>query len=66
MPIRIRELIIKGTVDKKSGATKSVDVVDLINTKINDSPPRCNLDRPSFVEDCVKEVLHRLRQELDY
>jgi hypothetical protein len=66
MPIQIRELIIKGTVDKKAGQTQNVDVVDLINNKIKESPPRCNLDRPSFVEDCVKEVLHRLRRELDY
>ena len=66
MPIEIKELIVKGTVEaEKKG--ESVDVVKLINDKLAEFPkPQQSIDRASLIEECVQEVLEEIRKQLDY
>jgi|TARA_Y100000996_G_scaffold358919_1_gene300771 hypothetical protein len=66
MPIEIKELIVKGTVEeaKKKGNT---DITKIIQEKIAEiPPPQCSLNKTSLIEECVQEVLEELRKQLDY
>ena len=66
MPIEIKELIVKGTVEeaKKKGNT---DITKIIQEKISEiPPPQCSLNKTSLIEECVQEVLEELRKQLDY
>ena len=66
MPIEIKELIVKGTVDelKNKGTSERSKI---IQDKISEiSAPQCNLNKTSLIEECVQEVLEELRKQLDY
>ncbi|MDA7797542.1 DUF5908 family protein [Flavobacteriaceae bacterium] len=66
MPLEIKELIVKGTVDSEENQ-ENVDVVKLIDEKLSEmSIPQCSLNKPSFIEECVQEVLSEIRKQLDY
>lgn len=66
MPIEIKELIVKGTVEaEKKG--ESVDVVRLIDDKLAEVPKaKQSIDRANLIEECVQEVLEEIRKQLDY
>lgn len=66
MPLEIKELIVKGTVDSEENQ-ENVDVVKLIDEKLSEmSIPQCSLNKPSLIEECVQEVLSEIRKQLDY
>lgn len=66
MPIEIKELIVKGTVDELKNKGTS-EISKIIQDKISEiSPPQCNLNKTSLIEECVQEVLEELRKQLDY
>ena len=65
MPLEIKELIIKGTVESDN-KTSNVDIVKLIDEKLSEKQPQNNIDRKSIIEECVREVLNEIRKQLDY
>lgn len=66
MPIEIKELIVKGTVDELKNKGTS-EISKIIQDKISEiSAPQCNLNKTSLIEECVQEVLEELRKQLDY
>ena len=66
MPIEIKELIVKGTVDEFKNKGTS-EISKIIQDKISEiSAPQCNLNKTSLIEECVQEVLEELRKQLDY
>ena len=66
MPIEIKELIVKGTVDELKNKGTS-EISKIIQDKISEiSAPQCNLNKASLIEECVQEVLEELRKQLDY
>jgi hypothetical protein len=65
MPIEIKELIVKGTVESED-ASQQVDVVELIDTKLANAPSKCGLDKGNLIEECVQAVLQELRKQSDY
>ena len=65
MPIEIKELIVKGTVESDNKKS-DVDVVKLIDEKLSEKQPQNNIDRKSIIEECVREVLTEIRKQLDY
>tara|TARA_B100001057_G_C22171146_1_gene689482 strand:+ start:195 stop:392 length:198 start_codon:yes stop_codon:yes gene_type:complete len=65
MPLEIKELIVKGTVESEN-KTSNVDIVKLIDEKLSERQPQNNIDRKSIIEDCVREVLNEIRKQLDY
>ena len=66
MPIEIKELIVKGTVDgEKKG--ENIDVVKLIEDKLAKMPKlKYGIDKVSLIDECVQEVLEEIRKQLDY
>ncbi len=66
MPIEIKELIVKGTVDgEKKG--ENIDVVKLIEEKLAKVPKlKFGIDKVSLIDECVQEVLEEIRKQLDY
>ena len=66
MPIEIKELVVKGTVDSDQ-KEENIDVVKLIDEKLASmSQPQCSLNKVSLIEGCVQEVLIEIRKQLDY
>lgn len=65
MPLEIKELIVKGTVESDN-KTSNVDIVKLIDEKLSEKQPQNNIDRKSIIEECVQEVLTEIRKQLDY
>ena len=66
MPIEIKELIVKGTVDELKNKS-TTEISKIIQDKISEIPvPQCNLNKTSLIEECVQEVLEELRKQLDY
>ncbi|MDG2108495.1 MAG: DUF5908 family protein [Flavobacteriaceae bacterium] len=65
MPLEIKELIVKGTVESDN-KTSNVDIVKLIDEKLSEKQPQNNIDRKSIIEECVREVLTEIRKQLDY
>ena len=65
MPLEIKELIVKGTVESDN-KTGNVDIVKLIDEKLSEKQPQNNIDRKSIIEECVREVLTEIRKQLDY
>ncbi len=65
MPLEIKELIVKGTVESDN-KTSNVDIVKLIDEKLSEKKPQNNIDRKSIIEECVREVLTEIRKQLDY
>ena len=66
MPIEIKELRVKGTVDELKNKGTS-EISKIIQDKISEiSAPQCNLNKTSLIEECVQEVLEELRKQLDY
>ena len=65
MPLEIKELIVKGTVESDN-KTSNVDIVKLIDEKLSEKQPQNNIDRKSIIEECVREVLAEIRKQLDY
>jgi len=66
MPIEIKELIVKGTVESEN-KKESVDVIKLIDEKLAKVPKaECSLDKASLIEECVQEVIEEIRKQLDY
>jgi len=65
MPLEIKELIVKGTVESEN-KTSNVDIVKLIDEKLSERQPQNNIDRKSIIEECVREVLNEIRKQLDY
>ncbi|MDG1652959.1 MAG: DUF5908 family protein [Flavobacteriaceae bacterium] len=66
MPIEIKELVVKGTIESEQ-KEKSIDIVKLIDEKISDMPkPQCGLNKSSLIDECVQEVLSEIRKQLDY
>jgi hypothetical protein len=65
MPLEIKELIVKGTVESDNKKS-NVDVVKLIDEKLSEKQPQNNIDRKSIIEECVREVLTEIRKQLDY
>ena len=66
MPIEIKELIVKGTVDELKNKGTS-EISKIIQDKISEiSAPQCNLNKTSLIEECVQEVLEELRKQLGY
>jgi hypothetical protein len=66
MPLEIKELIVKGTVESEQ-KHQNVNVVKLIDEKLSKMPkPQCSLNKNSLIEDCVHEVLSEIRKQLDY
>ena len=65
MPLEIKELIVKGTVESDNKKS-DVDVVKLIDEKLSGKQPQNNIDRKSIIEECVREVLTEIRKQLDY
>tara|TARA_Y100000385_G_C13096836_1_gene641863 strand:- start:2451 stop:2648 length:198 start_codon:yes stop_codon:yes gene_type:complete len=65
MPLEIKELIVKGTVESDN-KTSNVDIVKLIDEKLSKKQPQNNIDRKSIIEECVREVLTEIRKQLDY
>ena len=65
MPLEIKELIVKGTVESDN-KTGNVDIVKLIDKKLSEKQPQNNIDRKSIIEECVREVLTEIRKQLDY
>jgi hypothetical protein len=65
MPLEIKELIVKGTVESDNKKS-DVDVVKLIDEKLSEKQPQNNIDRKSIIEECVREVLTEIRKQLDY
>ncbi|MDC1012495.1 DUF5908 family protein [Flavobacteriaceae bacterium] len=66
MPIEIKELIVKGTVDgEKKG--ENIDVVKLIEEKLAKVPKlKFGIDKVSLIDECVQEVLEEIRKQSDY
>jgi len=66
MPIEIKELIVKGTVDgEKKG--ENFDVVKLIEEKLAKVPKlKFGIDKVSLIDECVQEVLEEIRKQSDY
>jgi hypothetical protein len=46
MPLEIKELIVKGTVESDN-KTGNVDIVKLIDKKLSEKQPQNNIDRKS-------------------
>ena len=66
MPIEIKELIVKGTVDELKNKS-TTEISKIIQDKISEIPaPQCNLNKTSLIEECVQEGLEELRKQLDY
>tara|TARA_B110000444_G_C18835288_1_gene595602 strand:+ start:783 stop:980 length:198 start_codon:yes stop_codon:yes gene_type:complete len=65
MPLEIKEIIVKGTVESDNKKS-NVDVVKLIDEKLSEKQPQNNIDRKSIIEECVREVLTEIRKQLDY
>jgi hypothetical protein len=65
MPLEIKELIVKGTVESDN-KTGNVDIVKLIDKKLSEKQPQNNIDRKTIIEECVREVLIEIRKQLDY
>ena len=65
MPLEIKELIVKGTVESDNKKS-NVDLVKLIDEKLSEKQPQNNIDRKSIIEECVLEVLTEIRKQLDY
>ena len=66
MPIEIKELIVKGTVESEN-KKESVDVIKLIDEKLAKVPKaEYSLDKASLIEECVQEVIEEIRKQLDY
>ena len=65
MPLEIKEIIVKGTVEPDNKKS-NVDVVKLIDEKLSEKQPQNNIDRKSIIEECVREVLTEIRKQLDY
>lgn len=66
MPLEIKELIVKGTVESEQ-KQESVDVVKLIDEKLSSmAKPKCSLNKSSLIDECVQEVLSEIRKQLDY
>jgi hypothetical protein len=65
MPLEIKELIVKVTVESDNKKS-NVDVVKLIDEKLSEKQPQNNIDRKSIIEECVREVLTEIRKQLDY
>tara|TARA_B100001057_G_scaffold174330_1_gene174990 strand:+ start:615 stop:812 length:198 start_codon:yes stop_codon:yes gene_type:complete len=65
MPLEIKELIVKGTVESDNKKS-NVDLVKLIDEKLSEKKPQNNFDRKSIIEECVREVLTEIRKQLDY
>ena len=65
MPLEIKELIVKGTVESDNKKS-DVDVVKLIDEKLSEKQPQNNIDRKTIIEECVREVLIEIRKQLDY
>ena len=65
MPLEIKELIVKGTVESDN-KINNVDVVKLIDEKLSEKQPQTNFDRKSIIDECVREVLAEIRKQLDY
>jgi len=65
MPLEIKELIVKGTVETDN-KINNVDVVKLIDEKLSEKQPQTNFDRKSIIDECVREVLAEIRKQLDY
>jgi|TARA_X000000950_G_scaffold9085_3_gene10003 hypothetical protein len=66
MPIEIKELIVKGTVDGEK-KDENIDVVKLIEDKLAKMPKlKCGIDKVSLIDECVQEVLEEIRKQLDY
>ena len=65
MPLEIKELIVKGTVESDN-KINNVDVIKLIDEKLSEKQPQTNFDRKSIIDECVREVLAEIRKQLDY
>ena len=65
MPLEIKELIVKGTVETDN-KINNVDVIKLIDEKLSEKQPQTNFDRKSIIDECVREVLAEIRKQLDY
>ena len=66
MPLEIKELIVKGTVESEQ-KQENIDVVKLIDEKLESMPkPQCSLNKSSLIDECVQEVLSEIRKQLDY
>ena len=65
MPLEIKEIIVKGTVESDNKKS-NVDVVKLIDEKLSEKQPQNNIDRKKIIEECVREVLTEIRKQLDY
>jgi len=66
MPLEIKELIVKGTVDTDAKEDR-IDIIKLIDEKLANLPPaQCSLNKSSLIEECVQEVLYEIRKQLDY
>lgn len=65
MPLEIKELIVKGTVESDN-KINNVDVIKLIDEKLSEKQPQNNFDRKSIIDECVREVLTEIRKQLDY
>ena len=65
MPLEIKELIVKGTVESDN-KINNIDVIKLIDEKLSEKQPQTNFDRKSIIDECVREVLAEIRKQLDY
>ena len=66
MPLEIKELIVKGTVESEQ-KQENIDVVKLIDEKLASMPkPQCSLNKSSLIDECVQEVLREIGNKLDY
>ena len=50
MPLEIKELIVKGTVESDNKKS-NVDLVKLIDEKLSEKQPQNNFDRKSIIEE---------------
>jgi|TARA_B110000977_G_C11091728_1_gene497186 hypothetical protein len=64
MPIEIKELIVKGTVQSKK--EKKVDIIKIIDEKLGNTSSESNSNQKNLIEQCVQEVLLELKKQSDY
>ena len=64
MPIDIKELIVKGTVQSKK--EKKVDIIKIIDEKLGNTSSESNSNQKNLIEQCVQEVLLELKKQSDY
>jgi hypothetical protein len=64
MPIEIKELIVKGTVQSKK--EKKVDIIKIIDEKLGNTSSESNSNQKNLIDQCVQEVLLELKKQSDY